>query len=118
MNEHRSAFERATSGYDAQHEAALFNAISRAIAETSYISDPPVVCIRTGEIAAALVSVLIPILALSPSATRSPTAIRKLTDDLRARLIRRVGDAVHDPATHDFLARCFRDDDAKRGGNA
>jgi hypothetical protein len=57
-------------------------------------------------------------LALSPSAPRSPTAIRELTDRLRKRLIRAAARAAADPATQDFLARVFRSDDAERGGRA
>lgn len=112
------AFERAQLGYDENHEKALSAAILDAIAKASLISDPPVLCLRTGEIAQALVSVLVSTLALSPSSTRSPKAIRELTDGLRKRLTKSVTRAAADPVTRDFLDRVFRHDDRERGGNA
>jgi hypothetical protein len=118
MNEHHSAFERAAAGYDDEHEKALVAAIFHAINQASLISDPPVLCIRTGEIAHALETVLVATLALSPTATRSPKAIRELTDRLRKRLVKRVARAAADPATRDFLDRVFRSDDDQRGGSA
>jgi hypothetical protein len=55
-------------------------------------------------------------LALSPSATRSKTSIRKTIDELRKRLQRRVAAAESDGDVQDFIRRCFRDGDV--GGNA
>jgi hypothetical protein len=114
-----NAFEKAQFGYDRAHEQALVDAIVRAIIEKSYIGEPPpVLCIRTGELASALTTVLAMALALSPAAVRSPATIRKLTDRLRQRLIKSSAAMASDPATRDFLARAFRNDDSERGGHA
>jgi hypothetical protein len=111
-----NALERAQAGYDDEHEAALVEAIITAIFNCSKIDN--VLVVRTGEIAAALTSVLATVLALSPSATRSQKAIRNLTDDLRCRLIRSAARRAADPVLRDFWQRCFRDDDRDRGGRA
>jgi hypothetical protein len=92
-----NAFERAQAGYDDDHERALVDAIIEAIAEASLISEPPAVCLRTGEIANALTRVLALILAMSPSAVRSPAAISKLTEEVHRRLTRGAANAARDP---------------------
>jgi hypothetical protein len=58
------------------------------------------------------------VLALSPAVTRSPIAVRELTDRMRRRLIKRAAKLASDPTTRDFIDRCFRSDDRERGGNA
>jgi hypothetical protein len=113
-----NAYERAQMGYDDAHEQALLDAIVEAIGQASLISEPPVLCLRTGEIAIALTRVLALILAISPSAARSPTAIRKLTEEFRRRLIKGAANAARDPDLNDFVARAFRNDDRERGGHA
>jgi hypothetical protein len=114
-----NAVERAQLGYDDAHERALIDAIIEAITRTSLISgEPPVLCLRTGEIANALTKFLVLILAMSPSAVRSPAAICKLADEFHRRLVKRVADAALDPELNDFVARAFRDDDRERGGRA
>jgi hypothetical protein len=113
-----NAFERAQMGYDEAHEQALLDAIIEVIADTSFIGEPPVLCLRTGEIAIALTRALALILAISPSAARSPDAIGKLTEEMRRRLVKGAAIAARDPALNDFVARAFRDDDRERGGNA
>jgi hypothetical protein len=110
-----NAFARAQAGYDDKHEKAPVEAVIRAVVEVSLISEPPVLVLRTGELTSTLVSVLAASLALSPSAARSPAAIRKVTDTLRRRLLKRVAAARADPDFSDFEARAFRPDDAKRG---
>jgi hypothetical protein len=115
----KTIFEKAMSGYDDAHERAQIDANIEAITRTSLIGgEPPVLCLRTGEIANALTNVLFIILAMSPSAVRSPAAIRKLADEFRRRLIKRVADAALDPELNDFVARAFRGDDRERGGTA
>jgi hypothetical protein len=114
-----NAFERAeAAGYDETHECALVDAIIEAIAEASLISEPPAVCLRTGEIANALTRVLALILAMSPSAARSPAAITKLTQEVHRRLTKGAANAARDPTVNDILRRVFRDDDYERGGRA
>lgn len=71
-----NALARAEAGYDEDHEQALLDAIIDAIAEASLISEPAVLCLRTGEIATALTRALTLILAISPSAVRHPQAHR------------------------------------------
>lgn len=112
----RNTYARAQAGYDPEHERELLAAITRAIAETSRLSDAAVMCIRTGELASALLSALAFTLALSPSVVRSPTAMRKTIDELGKRLRRRVAAAEADETVQAFATRIFRGPDV--GGNA
>ena len=117
MSTHRSTtFARATLEYDEEHERALLEAITEAIFETSRVSDCNAVVIRTGEAAQALLTALACVLAMSPSVTRSPAAIRKTVDDLGKRLRRRVASAEQSPDLKDFVRRSFWNTD--EGGNA
>lgn len=109
-----SAFSRATTGYDDAHEQALAGAILTTIIKQSMVDG--VMVIRTGEIAAALTSLLATTLALSPSATRTPRAIRDISDRFRQKLERQVRQAERDPDMFNFRARCFREDNSERGG--
>jgi hypothetical protein len=77
-----------------------------------------VMVIRTGEISAALTSVLAAVLALSPSAVRSPSAIREISEQVRKKLLRQVHAAERDPTLQDFLSRTFNHTDRERGGRA
>jgi hypothetical protein len=92
-----TTFKRASTSYDPDHERAL---------------------VAVSEASSALETVLVMVLAMSPAATRSPTAIRERTDQIRKRLIKRAAKAAADPTMRDFLDRCFRNDDRERGGNA
>ena len=56
------------------------------------------------------------ILAMSPSVTRSPAAIRKLGDDIVKRLRRKVAVAEQSPDLKDFVRRSFWGND--EGGQA
>ena len=76
----RTTYARAVLEYDKQHEDELLSAITKAIVGTSMVSDCNAAVIRTGEIVEALVTVLVSVLAMSPSVSRSPTAIRKTVD--------------------------------------
>ena len=82
MTAARTTYARATAGYDEQHERELVENILEVILETSRVSDANVVALRTAESASALLSVLAIVLAMSPAATRSPTALRHLIDAL------------------------------------
>jgi hypothetical protein len=115
--EQHPSFER-TSGYDEAHERALVDAITTAITNASMVSDPRCMVLRTGEVTAALLTCLASAIALSPSAVRSPTAIRQICGQLRRRLIKRVGDARADADFRDLEAGMFRSDDKDRGGRA
>jgi hypothetical protein len=110
--------ERALAGFDQAFEKLLTEAIMTAIADASRIDDCLV--IRTGESAAALVTVLASMMALSPSSTRSRAAIKQTADGFRRKLAAKVRAAESDTAFSDFKNRCFSTDaaDRERGGNA
>ena len=58
-------------------------------------------------------SVLAGILAMSPSATRSPTAIRRTVDDLGKRLRRQIAAAEGSEDLQEFIRRTFRGNDVE-----
>ena len=109
-------FARATNAYDHEHEQALIEAITTALFDASKVSDCNAIVLRTGEAASALLTVLAGTLAMSPSATRSPTAIRKLGGDIVKRLRRKVAVAEQSPDLKDFVRRSFWGND--EGGHA
>jgi hypothetical protein len=111
-----TSYKRAVAGFDEDFERALVAAITTAITEISRASDANVICLRTGETASALLTVLAGMLAMSPAAARSPRAIRKTCDELQKRLRARVAHATADPELQDFLARVFHGPDV--GGRA
>ena len=107
MTDAQTTYDRATSAYDKNHERALMEAITAAIFETSAVSDANAIILRTAETAEALLTVLAGTLAMSPSATRSPTAIRKTIDDLGKRLRRQVAAAEQNADIQEFVRRTF-----------
>ena len=113
MTDAQTTYARATLEYDKDHERALMEAITRAIFESSTVSDANAIVIRTGEAAEALLTVLAGILAMSPSATRSPTAIRKTVDDLGKRLRRQIAAAEGSEDLQEFIRRTFRGNDVE-----
>jgi hypothetical protein len=116
MTAPQTTYERATRGYDEEHERALLDAIVTAIFEALRVSDVQACVVRTGEAASALVSALALVLAVSPSAARSPTAIRKTVDDLHKRLRRRVAAAGQDAGLQDFARGFLWDTNAAGNG--
>ena len=113
MTDAETTYDRATSAYDKDHERALMEAITRAIFESSTVSDANAIVIRTGEAAEALLTVLAGILAMSHSATRSPTAIRRTVDDLGKRLRRQIAAAEGSEDLQEFIRRTFRGNDVE-----
>ena len=112
-----ATFARATNAYDHEHEQALIEAITTALFDASKVSDCNAIVLRTGEAAQRLTDGFsIGTLAMSPSATRSPTAIRKLGDDIVKRLRRKVTVAEQSPDLKDFVRRSFWGND--EGGHA
>ena len=112
-----TTYASAAAGYDDEHEAAaLVAAITDAITRTSIVSDAAVICVRTGEAASALLTVLATISAMSPTAVRSPTSMRKMCDELHKRLRRRVSAADASEELQEFVRRAFRGNDV--GGHA
>jgi hypothetical protein len=93
------------------HERTLVDAITKAIFETSMVTDANVMALRTGETASALMTCLACVLAMSPAAARSPTALRRTVDELGKRLRRRVAYAEADEDLRDFLRRVFNGTD-------
>jgi hypothetical protein len=112
----RQGLDRALAGYDQAHERALADAIITAIVAQSMVDGTVVV--RIGEIAAALVNILAMALALSPTATRTPAAIREVGEQVRKKIMCQVRQAERDPAVNDFLKRTINDNDRERGGRA
>ena len=113
MSDAQTTFARATLEYDKAHERALMEAITRTIFETSAVSDADAIVIRTAECAQALVIVLAGVLAMSPAATRSPTAIRRTIDDLGKRLRRQIAAAEASEDLQEFISRTFRGNDVE-----
>jgi hypothetical protein len=99
----QTSFARANLEYDKAHECALMEAITTAMFEASKVSDCNAIVIRTGEAAEALLTVLAGTLAMSPSATRSPTAIRKTVEEIGKRL--RVAAAEQSADLTEFVRR-------------
>ncbi len=103
----RTSYERARAN-DEEHKRELLSAIMAVFAGVSKVSDANVMMMPTGEAANALLSALAFILSLSPAATLSPTAMRKMLDELGRR---RRRDAQGDSEVQDFVRGCFYGDD-------
>ena len=101
----RTTYDRATLEYDVEHERALIEALTETIFKESLVSDCNAAVFRTGEIAQALLTVLACTLAMSPSATRSPSALRETCDNFSKILRRKVSAAETNPDLHEFLRR-------------
>jgi hypothetical protein len=100
-------FERALAGYDPDHTTTLANAICKAIAEASLIpGEPPILALRTGEAADALMLALVQVMAMSPT-TQSPTKLREFAENIRKRIIRDVPRAQSDPDVVNFVTKNF-----------
>ena len=108
MISRQTSYEKAVLEYDPEHERALMEAITQAIFEASMVSDCNAAVIRTGEAAQALMTVLAGVLSMSPSVTRSPTALRKTVDDLGKKLRRNVVAAEQNDDLREFMHRTFR----------
>ena len=78
----------------------------------------PVLVLRTGETAAALIGALASVLALSPQAAHSSDAIKQISRSFRRNLQSQVRVATRDPHLHDVLRRTFNHTDRVRGGRA
>ena len=91
MTDAQTTYDRAA--YDKDHERALLEAIKRTIFESF---------------------MLVGILAMSPAAIRSPTAIRRtLIDDLGKRLRRQIAAAEASEDLQEFISRTFRGNDVE-----
>jgi hypothetical protein len=103
----RTTFEWASAGYDAEFEQGLVDAILQAIAGASKVTDVDTAVVPTGETTSALLTCLAIVLAMSPSATRSPSALRQTLDALGKRLRQRLAVAEADAGLQEFLRRVF-----------
>ena len=103
-----ATYARATLEYDNEHERALLSAITEAIFTASMVSDCNAVVIRTGEAAQALLTALACVLAMSPSAVRSPSALRKTVDEFGNRLRSRIAATKNNADLQGFIRRMFR----------
>ena len=116
MTSRQTSYKRATLEYDVEHERALIEALTETIFKASLVTDANVGVFRTGEIAQALLTMLACTLAISPSAVRSPAAIRKTCDDFGKSLRRKVSAVEQSADMQEFLRRTFRGGDV--AGNA
>lgn len=107
----RTTFARATREYDPEFERAITTAVSEAIARVSLVTDVNAMVLRTGEIIAALTTMLASTIALSPAITRSPTQLRKFLKENARRLQQKTMQAVDDPDMKRFRASWFDGND-------
>jgi hypothetical protein len=107
----RTTFARATREYDPEFERAITTAVSEAIAQVSLVTDASAMVLRTGEIIAALTTVLASTIALSPAITRSPTQVREFLAENAKRLQRQTMQAVEHPDTERFRKSWFNGND-------
>jgi hypothetical protein len=115
MSNPRTTYARAQQ-YDPAFERALVDEIGATIATASVCSDANVMAVRTGETIAALVTVLAGVIALTPAATRSPTALRRMVDEIAKHLRVQATQAAADPDIRAFRERVFNGTDI--GGHA
>ena len=104
----KTAYARAALEYDPEHEQALMESITRAIFESSAVSDVNAIVLRTAETAEALLTVLAGTLAMRKGATRSPTAIRRTVDEFGKRLRQKVSAAEASADLQEFTRGIFR----------
>jgi hypothetical protein len=69
--------------------------------------------VRTGETIAALTTILARVLAMTPCATRSPTAMRKIVDEIAKKVL--ATQTAADPKVREFRERVFHHGDDVRG---
>jgi hypothetical protein len=111
---------KARAGYDRAFEERLLERTVETIVAESMLDDGvgKVLVLRTGETAAALISALASVLALSPPAAHSGDAIKQTSRSFHRKLHSQVRQATRDPQLHDFLRRTFNYTDRTRGGRA
>jgi hypothetical protein len=110
-----TTYAQAAAGFDDKHERELVAAIMMAVINASRVDDVDAIVVRTGELTSALMTVLAAAIALSPTATRSPTALRRTCDDLTRRIRLRVSKAEADTEFQDFRRRTFHQDNDSGG---
>ena len=113
MNHHRTDYARAARGYDDEFRKLLTDAICKAIAEASLITDANLLVLRTGETRDALVDVLITVMSLTPHYD-VPSHLREFAEDLANKIRRDVARLRADPPIEAETMFGFRSD----GGRA
>jgi hypothetical protein len=113
VNDYRTNYARASAGYDDAFRKHLADAICKAIAETSLISDASLIVLRTVESRDALVDVLITIMGLSPFYD-TPSRLREFAEHLAKKVKRDVARLRADPPREAETLFGFRSD----GGRA
>ena len=96
--ETRTDYARAFAGFDPQFRDALLKEIASAIAQASLLRDVPIMAIRTGETAEALIVCLIATMAMCPTMD-TPSELRAFTTKLAKRVHRGVAEARADHPT-------------------
>jgi hypothetical protein len=109
----RTTYQRAAAGYDPDFERALVDELGTTLATASLCTDTKVMAVRISESIGALTTILAGLVALTPAAARSPTATRKLIDQIAKDLRRQVAQARADSEVRDFVKRCFRNGDVR-----
>jgi hypothetical protein len=94
--ETQTDYARAFAGFDPQFRDTLIEEIASAIAQASLLRDVPIMAIRTGETAEALIVCLIATMAMSPTMD-TPSELRAFTTKLAKRVHRGVAEARVDP---------------------
>jgi hypothetical protein len=89
-------YARAAAGFDEQFRDALMAEIIGTVAECSVLTDAPLLAIRTGETADALVRCLIAVLAMSPQMD-NPRELREHATLIAKRIRREVAKARANP---------------------
>jgi hypothetical protein len=112
MNDYRT-YARAAAGYDVEFRRSLTEAICKAIAEASLVTDASILCLRTGETRDALVDVLITTMALTPHYD-VPSHLREFAEALAKKIRRDVARLRADPCPEAETMFGFRSD----GGRA
>lgn len=113
MNRHRTDYARAAAGYDDEFRKSLTDAICKAIAEVSLISDANLLVLRTGETRDALVDCLISVMSLTPFYD-TPSHLREFAEGLAKKIRRDVARYRADPCREAETMFGFRSD----GGRA
>ena len=107
----RTTYARAVAGFDPAFCDVLIEKITAAIAEASFVTDAPIMAIRTGETLEALTVCLIGTACMCPTFD-TPSELREFTEKLSKRIRRTVSKARADPT---FAADFFG---MRKEGNA
>jgi hypothetical protein len=89
VNDCRTSYARAAAGYDDAFRKHLAEVIFTAIAETSFVTDANVLCLRTGETGDAMGDCLISVMALTPFYD-TPSHLREFAEGLAKKIRRDV----------------------------